>query len=97
MTQDNDGAPSLGQLGTAYLEGLSDGTPTSYTSFELPGIFPIPEPGTMALGVMGACAFLARRRNFLTGVFGGFQMRCKAVFPVMESLIRILATDAQKR
>jgi len=36
---------------------------TGLTSFSLLGIGSVPEPSTIALGVMGACAFLARRRK----------------------------------
>jgi hypothetical protein len=40
---------------------MSPGFPTGLTSFDL--VTPIPEPATIALGVLGACAFLARRKK----------------------------------
>jgi hypothetical protein len=58
MTDDN-GTPSLGQTTPAYLVGNHG---ASYLqSFSL--TTGVPEPSTIALGVMGACAFLARRRK----------------------------------
>ena len=53
-----------GQGAEFNVDGLGGGivtTPNIYSgqSFSLT---PVPEPGTIALGVMGACAFLARRR-----------------------------------
>jgi len=33
------------------------------TSFSLVGTFTVPEPSMIALGVMGVCAFLARRKK----------------------------------
>jgi hypothetical protein len=58
------GVPT-GQGAEFNVDGLGGGTITSPVianaqSFSL--TLPVPEPGTIALGVMGACAFLARRR-----------------------------------
>jgi len=55
-----------GQGAEFNVDGLGGGSITppniaNAQSFSL--INPIPEPGTIALGVMGACAFLARRRK----------------------------------
>jgi hypothetical protein len=50
---DYNGTPT-GATQAAYLSNLK--------SFDLVGSA-VPEPSTIALGVMGACAFLARRRN----------------------------------
>jgi hypothetical protein len=51
---------------TAYNGSPSGATqaknPIGITSFDL-AIAPIPEPSTIALGVLGACAFVARRRK----------------------------------
>ena len=50
---------------TAANQTPSSATPaanmSALTSFSL--VSPVPEPSTIALGVMGACAFLARRRK----------------------------------
>jgi hypothetical protein len=63
MTDDNNGTTTPGQAGTAYLQGadFNAGVNTAFMSFNLTQ--PVPEPSTIALGVMGACAFLARRRK----------------------------------
>jgi len=68
MTQDNNGNPAPPQFGAPLLEGNSDGTYTYLQSFSLTvgpnfGTAAAPEPGTLALGVLGACAFLARFRK----------------------------------
>jgi hypothetical protein len=67
MTQDNNGSPTPPTL-APLLEGNSDGTFTYLQSFSLTvgpnfGTAAAPEPGTLALGVLGACAFLARFRK----------------------------------
>ncbi len=60
---------SLGEPGsiTAIVGGagtlpITPPNPKGLTSFDLM-IAPVPEPSTIALGVLGACAFLARRRK----------------------------------
>jgi hypothetical protein len=63
---------NLGNLGepssvTAFVGGagtpvINPANPKGLTSFDLM-IAPVPEPSTIALGVLGACAFLARRRK----------------------------------
>ncbi len=58
------GVPT-GQGASFNVDGLGGGSITppniaNAQSFSL--TTPVPEPGTIALGVMGACAFLARRR-----------------------------------
>jgi hypothetical protein len=59
MTQDCNGSPTAAQPGPTY---LLDGDYSSYLqSFNL--VTSVPEPSTIALGVIGACAFLARRRK----------------------------------
>jgi catalase len=59
MTQDNNNQVTQGQLGPTYLADTADFS--SYLqSFNLTAV---PEPSTIALGVIGACAFLARRRK----------------------------------
>jgi hypothetical protein len=60
MTQDNNNVATAAQPGPTYLGNTIDYS-TYLQSFSL--ITPVPEPSTIALGVMGACAFLARRRK----------------------------------
>jgi len=59
MTDDNNGVAAPAQSGTAYLADNLNAN-TYLESFSLTSS---PEPSTIALGVMGACAFLARRRK----------------------------------
>jgi hypothetical protein len=63
MTDDNNGTVTAGQNGVAYLQGpdFNAGVNTAFQSFSL--TTSVPEPSTIALGVIGACAFLARRRK----------------------------------
>jgi len=53
--------------GAAFnVDGLGGGTitpPNLYNGQSFSLVSPIPEPSTIALGVIGACAFLARRRK----------------------------------
>jgi hypothetical protein len=59
MTQDNNNVASPAQAGPTYLVDTADYS--SYLqSFNLTAV---PEPSTIALGVIGTCAFLARRRK----------------------------------
>lgn len=62
MTQDNNGVTTPGQLGPTYLADSVNNYSTYFQSFSLTTAS-VPEPSTIALGVMGACAFLARRRK----------------------------------
>jgi hypothetical protein len=80
MTQDNNGIPTLPQAATAFLEGYSNGTNTYLQSFSLTvgpnfGSAPAPEPGTLALGLLGSCAFLARVRKKKARVFSDLHGR----------------------
>ena len=55
-----------GQSAAFNVDGLGGGTinpPFLYNGQSFSLVSPIPEPSTIALGVMGACAFLARRRK----------------------------------
>jgi hypothetical protein len=61
MTEDNNNVAAAAQNGTAFLADNCNGD-TWAQSFSLT-TQTIPEPSTIALGVMGACAFLARRRK----------------------------------
>jgi hypothetical protein len=63
MTQDNNNSSKGDQGNVVYLIGTDNNTgfTTALQSFNLTQ--PVPEPSTIALGVMGACAFLARRRK----------------------------------
>jgi hypothetical protein len=68
MYQDSDNNSSATPQNTlTYLNGYDgnalggSGAETALQSFSLTA--PVPEPSTIALGVMGACAFLARRRK----------------------------------
>jgi len=68
MTHDHNGSPTPAQFGAPFLDGMSNGTNTSLTSFSLTmdseyGLAPSPEPGTLALALLGASAFLARLRK----------------------------------
>jgi hypothetical protein len=58
----NNNAAEPAQNGSAYLSGIdgNTGLNTAFMSFSLTSV---PEPSTIALGVIGACAFLARRRK----------------------------------
>jgi len=60
MTQDNNNVAAPAQQGPAYLYDNNNDNDW-LQSFSLTA--PVPEPSTIALGVMGACAFLARRRK----------------------------------
>jgi len=62
MTQDNNNVAQGGQNTVAYLDG-NDNTSGYWTGLESFSLVGVPEPSTIALGVMGACAFLARRRK----------------------------------
>jgi hypothetical protein len=63
MSQETGTAGTAGQTGSTYLTGLDYNAManTAFMSFSL--TTSVPEPGTIALGVLGACAFLARRRK----------------------------------
>jgi len=68
MTQDNNGFPTPPQVAAPFLEGVSDGTYSYLQSFSLTespeaNASQVPEPATIALAVIGAAAFLARRRK----------------------------------
>ena len=68
MTQDNNGFPTPPQVAAPFLEGVSDGTYTCLQSFSLTespelNASQVPEPSTIALAIIGASAFLFRRRK----------------------------------